>query len=60
MLVPGLAATIALARASHGVLLAHAYSGHVGLIAAWIDEQVRSSNPGFAGAVRRERPGREA
>jgi hypothetical protein len=30
MLVPGPAATIAVADASHGALLDHAYSGHAG------------------------------
>jgi hypothetical protein len=34
MLVPGLAATIALAGASHGALLDHACSGHAGVLAA--------------------------
>jgi hypothetical protein len=34
MLVPGLAATIALAGASRGALLDHAYTGHAGVLAA--------------------------
>jgi hypothetical protein len=50
MLVPGLAARIALAGASHGALLDQSYSGHAGVMAAFTRES--RSESGVAGRVR--------
>jgi len=41
MLVPGLAATIALAGASHGALLDHAYTGHADAVTALLCDRRR-------------------
>jgi hypothetical protein len=43
MLVPGLAATIALADASRGALLDHAYTGHASATAASVRHQERTA-----------------